>query len=97
MHDLYFFPNILMKIFKQTAKLKEFYGEHLYTHHLDFTLVYLLCIIYILSLPSPLISPSNTSLDIENFLVVYIIKYEQRFAYTNFFDHHQDESPKINL
>lgn len=80
----------LTKIFKQIAKVKNFYGAHQYAHHLGFTpniLLYLPHMIYTLSLPSLPIGPSNMNLNNENnekFLAAYIIKYEKKYAYANF-------------
>lgn len=39
---LFSFTFYCMKMFKHTEKLKEFYGKHLYNHHLDSTINMLL-------------------------------------------------------
>ena len=47
-----------MQIFKHTGKLKEFYSEHSYNHHLDSTINILLYLLYHISIHLPFMKPS---------------------------------------
>lgn len=88
----------IMKMSKQIAKFKKFYSEHhVYSQprfYLRFTLL-----LYDLRFKhfSHLISPLNTNLEVEYFLVVFIIKYEQNYSQTKFLDYHQNGNTQIIL